>query len=64
MDIPPFYLMCKKHWFQLPPAYHAEIKKHYRAGQERDKKPSKEYIEAVNKARAFLAKNAQWEHIK
>lgn len=59
---PPKHLACRPHWFELlrgAPDLAAEIKKTFRLGQEVDKKPSVEYIAAMNAARDWwLAKDA------
>ena len=44
---------CRKHWFQLPQHLRDRIWATYRPGQERDKKPSDAYREAVAATRAF-----------
>ena len=41
---PPKLLMCRRHWYMVPAPLRALVWKHYRAGQERDKRPSKEYL--------------------
>jgi hypothetical protein len=43
-------LMCKRHWFSVPVVLRNEVWAHYRGGQERDWKPSKEYCIAAKKA--------------
>ncbi|MBD2386034.1 hypothetical protein [Cylindrospermum sp. FACHB-282] len=41
---PPIYLMCKRHWYMVPPHLQALVHKHYKPGQEIDKNPSVEYL--------------------
>jgi hypothetical protein len=55
VPVHPKMHMCKKHWYMLPRALRAEIWRTYRPGQERDKMPSAEYMEAVRKTTAFIA---------
>lgn len=42
--VPPKMHMCLKHWRMVPKAVQDLIWKHYRTGQEIDKRPSIEYI--------------------
>jgi hypothetical protein len=37
-------LMCRAHWFALPPKIRSAIWREYRPGQESDKKPSLRYM--------------------
>lgn len=46
---PPKHLMCGRHWAMVPQPQKNEIWRHYRPGQEQDKRPSPEYL-AVMKA--------------
>ena len=46
----PRLLMCGKHWRMVPRALKAAVWSAYRAGQERDKKPSQAYREAARDA--------------
>jgi hypothetical protein len=46
--------MCKRHWFMLPKRLRDEIWRTYRPGQERDKKPSAEYMAAFAATTAFI----------
>jgi hypothetical protein len=43
-------LMCKKHWFMVSTETRAEVWKHYRPGQCDDKRPSREWHGAADKA--------------
>lgn len=45
-QVKPSLLMCKKHWSLVPDEIQKEVWKHYRKGQEVDKKPSEEYLRA------------------
>lgn len=42
--VPPKMYMCKSHWFKLPKVLRDAIWRHYRPGQEVDKRPSDRYI--------------------
>lgn len=53
--VPPKMLMCLKHWRMVPQELQKAVWAHYRAGQEKDKKPSAEYLDAANKAIAAVA---------
>lgn len=44
MDVPPKMHMCLQHWRMVPKAVQELIWKHYRPGQEIDKRPTIEYI--------------------
>jgi hypothetical protein len=43
-------LMCRRHWFLVPKALRDRVWATYRAGQERSKDPSREYLEAADAA--------------
>ena len=47
---PPRMLMCRKHWAMVPRAQQIEVWRHYRPGQEEDKRPSIEYLAAATAA--------------
>lgn len=47
VEVPPKLWGCKKHWFMVPKEMKEELLKHYRPGQEIDKDPSEEYIDAA-----------------
>jgi hypothetical protein len=47
-------LMCTKHWRMVPLALQQKVWRHYRAGQEQDKQPSAEYLEAAKNAIAAV----------
>jgi hypothetical protein len=48
--VPPKLLMCLRHWRLVPPAIRRLVWKHYRPGQEIDKRPSREYLEVMRQA--------------
>lgn len=57
--VEPKLLMCPKHWRMVPKKLQAEVWRTYRAGQEIDKRPTREYLDAANAAiKAVAAKEA------
>lgn len=54
VEVPPNMFCCKKHWFMLPRHIRNKIWVTYRQGQENDKNPSREYIEAAQEARNWI----------
>ena len=48
--VPPKRLMCKRHWFKVPADLRKAVWREYRPGQEVDKEPTAEYLEAARKA--------------
>jgi hypothetical protein len=48
--VSPSFLMCKRHWRLVPQAEQTAIWKHYRTGQEKDKRPTPEYMAALHAA--------------
>lgn len=52
----PRLLMCPKHWKLVPWGLRAEIRATYRVGQEKDKKPSAEYLSAMRHCIRAVAK--------
>jgi hypothetical protein len=55
VEVPPKLFMCSVHWFMLPKPMRDRIWTTYRPGQEIDKKPSKEYVEAARVAKRHIA---------
>lgn len=55
VETPPAMWGCRKHWFTLPHSIRSAIWKAYRPGQEVDKKPSREYLEAALHAKKWAA---------
>lgn len=53
VEVPPKLWGCKRHWFALPKEIRDRIWRTYRPGQEIDKAPSDEYVQAAKAARAF-----------
>lgn len=48
--VPPHLLMCGAHWKCVPQRERNAVWKHYRKGQEVDKKPSPAYVAAAQAA--------------
>jgi len=44
------FFMCRRHWFMVPAELRNQIWLLYRPGQENDKRPSREYVEAMKQA--------------
>lgn len=53
--VPPHLLMCARHWAMVPRPLQRRIWPWFRRGQERDKRPSMEYIDAAKDAIAAVA---------
>lgn len=54
VPVPPKLWGCKKHWFTLPKALRDRIWATYRPGQEIDKNPSAEYLEAARAVQDWI----------
>lgn len=54
VPVPPKMFACKAHWFALPKPLRDEIWRTYRPGQEIDKQPSGDYMDAAREATRFL----------
>ncbi len=52
--VPPRMWGCREHWFRLPRELRARIRAAYRPGQETDKKPSAEYLQAAGAVRQWI----------
>lgn len=59
----PRLLMCRRHWALVPMALQREVWRHYRKGQERDERPSAEYLAAARAAIDAVA-SAQEEEMR
>ncbi len=57
LPVPPKMWGCRRHWFKLPKRIRDEIWRTYRPGQEIDKNPSSEYLEAAAAAREWALQN-------
>lgn len=58
----PALLMCRRHWLMVPKALKTQVLAHYRPGQEDDKAPSRNYIEAATAAIKAVAMREGREH--
>jgi hypothetical protein len=47
VSVPPKKLMCRRHWRMVPRDMQNAVWRHYRAGQEIDKRPSGAYLRAM-----------------
>jgi hypothetical protein len=54
--VPPRLLMCSRHWRMVPAELQAQVWKHYRPGQEVDKRPTQDYLDVMDEAIAAVAK--------
>jgi len=54
--VPPKMLMCLEHWRMVPRVFQQQVWKHYRPGQENDKRPSKTYLAAAAAAIEAVAR--------
>lgn len=59
MVINPKYFMCPRHWRMVSPLEQARIWRHYRNGQEVDKRVTVEYMKAVWENKIYVC---QFEH--
>ena len=50
VQVPPKLLMCRRHWFMVPKLLRDRVWATYRPGQEIDKRPTREYLEAATAA--------------
>ena len=48
-QVKPQFVAHRSAWYALPPSLRYEIWQHYRPGQEVDKKPSREYADALRR---------------
>jgi hypothetical protein len=52
--VPPKMFMCRRHWFMVPKPMRDLIWALYRPGQEVDKDPSMDYLDATAEAINFV----------
>jgi len=57
VTVAPKYWGCNPHWRKLPFAIRERIWACYRPGQEEDKKPSQEYVDAAREADEWIRAN-------
>lgn len=53
--VPATFLMCRRHWFMVPPSMRRAVMREYRPGQESDGRPSAAYLAAAAEAMALVA---------
>ena len=55
--VPPHMWGCRGHWFRLPRELRTRIWAAYRPGQETDKKPSAEYVQAARAVQQWIGEH-------
>jgi len=63
-QVPPAMWGCSKHWYTLPPTLRSKLWAAYRPGQERDMKPSEDYIKVAREIQAWIQEYLAWRHVK
>lgn len=53
-QVPPAMWGCRAHWYRLPKALRDRIWAAYRPGQEKDMKPSREYLEVAREVQEWI----------
>jgi hypothetical protein len=62
VPVPPKMLMCKRHWYMVPKELRDRVWATYRRGQEIDKDPSMEYLDAAMAAvRSVAEQEGVWD---
>lgn len=56
-QVPPAMWGCRAHWYRLPKDLRDRIWRAYRPGQERDMRPSREYLDVAREAQAWIAQH-------
>lgn len=56
-QVPPAMWGCSKHWYALPAELRGRIWRAYRAGQEEDGRPSREYLAAAHEIQEWIKAN-------
>lgn len=57
-QVPPAMWGCKPHWFALPKALRDRVWRAYRPGQEKDMRPSADYLQVAREVQDWIAANA------
>jgi hypothetical protein len=57
LKVPPAMWGCKIHWYRLPMNLRNKIWSTYRPGQEINKDPSRQYLEAANEVDEWIKEN-------
>lgn len=52
--VKPSLFMCREHWRMVPPALQQRIWRHFRPGQEKDKRASTQYLDAARESVAAV----------
>ena len=63
IEVPARMLMCYRHWSMVPKTLQSNVWSTYRRGQEIDKNPSPEYLNAMNEAIDFVAKKERQANV-
>ena len=58
LQVPPAMWGCKRHWYSLPQGLRNKVWASYRPGQEKDLKPSFEYMQVVAEVQDWIKENA------
>jgi CDP-diacylglycerol pyrophosphatase len=56
-QVPPAKWGCTKHWFMLPRSLRERIWSAYRIGQEKDMRPSREYVQVAREVQDWIKEN-------
>lgn len=56
-QVPPAMWGCRKHWLRLPKALRDKIWMAYRPGQEKDMRPSREYLAVAKEVQEWIRKS-------
>lgn len=55
VEVPPYLLMCRRHWYMVPKPIRDAVWSEYRTGQEMRKNPSRAYLKVAAQAIAAVA---------
>jgi hypothetical protein len=53
-QVPPAMWGCRQHWYRLPKALRDAVWAAYRPGQEKDMRPSKEYLDVAELVQQWI----------
>jgi hypothetical protein len=53
-QVPPAMWGCRPHWYALPAELRARIWRTYRPGQEKDQRPSRDYVEVAREVQQWI----------
>lgn len=56
-EVPPWFLACGEHWFALPADLRFWVLSTYRPGQEFDRSPSRQWIDAATACSRWWARS-------